>query len=219
MALNQEAIAALNEYNNAVALKNQNQQQQITSAYYANAMGQAKQNIVEWELDFTSEYQDIIHLLRNDVVKVDARGNENWGKNPNKELVTMNDVGVNDVLLQIKLFLNKNKILANYSLDEINARVRIIKFELRDLVYKNYNIYGMDNDYKCNNYSININAIGDMIEDAYRRAMNGETHKGLNEQRILTQSEPLATPQGNQMTFNIGQSKNKKWYAPWSWGR
>jgi hypothetical protein len=95
----------------------------------------------------------------------------------------------------------------------------MIKHELRGLIYQNYEIYGMNNDYKWNNYSMNVHAIGNMIEDAYRRALNGETHKGLNEQRLLTQTEPLAAQQP-QMTFNLNSmQKNKKWYAPWSWGR
>lgn len=213
MQLNEQQVAAMAEYNQALALQKQASQSDVTSAYYANQMfGQQKQNIVEWELDFSSEFEDIIHLLRNDVYDYDK---QEWKANPNKELVTMNDVGVNDILKHIKLFLNRNKVLSNYSLEEIEARVKMIKHELRGLIYENYEVYGMDNDYKMNNYSMNVHAIGNMIEDAYRRAMNGEAHKGLNEQRILNQTEPLSTQQ-MPITINSAQ-RNKSWYAPWTW--
>ena len=219
MALSERDMQQLNEYNSALAMQSQAQQSQVNAAYYAQSViGQQKQNIVEWELDFSSEFQDIIRLLRNDVLLMDENGNEKWIRNPDQQLVTMNDVGVNDIIRHIKLFLNKNKILANYNLDEINERVGMIKHELRGLIYQNYEVYGMDNNYKWNNYSMNVHAIGNMIEDAYRRALNGETHKGLNEQRLLTQTEPLSAQP--QMTFNLNSmQKNKKWYAPWSWGR
>ena len=75
----------------------------------------------------------------------------------------------------------------------INYSLTICDIHL-DPNYNNYEEYGMDNDYKMNNYSMIVLSIGSVIEDVYRRAMNGETHRGLSEQRLVTQTEPLMPP-------------------------
>jgi hypothetical protein len=200
-------------------------QAQNINPQYATSMfpNQNKQNLVEWQLDFKPELEAIERLLKCDIIQKDKDGNDYWAPNPDQTKVFINETGVNDVLRQIILFLNKNKVLSNYNIDEINKRVKMIKNELRVLIYNNYESYGMDNDYKWNNYSFVVHAIGNMIEDAYRRALNGEEHKGLNEQRLVTQNEPLMPYGGNyahQMGMGGGGGNRQKkfhWYAPWSW--
>jgi len=75
--------------------------------------GAPKQNLVEWQLDFKQELEDIERLLRCDVLSKDNEGNELWIRNPNPERVVFNDVGVNDILREIRMFLNKNKVLSS----------------------------------------------------------------------------------------------------------
>ena len=121
----------------------------------------------------------------------------------------LNDLGVNDMLRNIITLVNKNKVLSNYNPEEINKRVRQLKHEIRTLIYNNYEDYGIDNEYKMNNYSMTVLSVGSIVEDVYRRAMNGETHRGLSEQRLVTQSEPLnnyqpmAQPQGKKHWWNF----------------
>ena len=176
------------------------QKQQVMSATaaqnqqtYATAMfsNPQKQNLVEFELDFKPELEDIERLLRCDVLERDKDGNEYWIQNPDKAKVFLNDLGVNDILRKLRLLVNKGKVLSNYNIEEIQARVHMIMNEIRVLMYNNYEQYGIDNEYKMNNYSMIVLTIGSLIEDAYRRALNGETHKGLAEQRLVTQTEPL----------------------------
>lgn len=185
-------------------------------AYYPDS----KQNLIEWELDFKPELDSIIHLLKCDVLVKDENGNTDWQPNPNPERVLFNDWGVNDIIRNIVTIVNKGKALSNYTSEEINERVRQIKHEIRTLIYNNYEVYGMDNEYKVNNYSIVVLAIGSIIEDVYRRAMGGETHKGLSEQRLVSQTEPIAHP--NQ-TFNMYPQNQKRSVIsramPWNWGK
>lgn len=192
---------------------------QVSNAHYASTMinQQGKQNLVEWELDFKPELEDIERLLRCDVLKRDKDGNEYWQPNPDKSRVFFNELGVNDILRNIIILVNKNKVLSNYNPEEINERVRQIKHEIRILIYNNYEEYGMDNDYKMNNYSMIVISIGSTIEDVYRRAMNGETHKGLAEQRLVTQNDSLNGQMGGYQMPSL--STKKTWYNPMTWGK
>jgi len=175
---------------------------------------QEKQNLVEWELDFKPELDDIARSLRCDVLNMDERGNQAWVRNPNPERIFLNDLGVNDVLRKIILLVNKNKVLSNYTIEEIKQRVQQIGHELRSLIYNNYEMYGIDNEYKMNNYPSIVMDVLDIIEGAYRRALAGETHKGLNEQRLVTQSDTI-----NQKQMQMPQIQKTSWYNPTSWGR
>lgn len=189
--------------------------QSSSYAYPQMYGGTPKQNLVEWELDFSPELQDIERLLRCDVLVRDKDGNENWVKNPDKDKIFLNDLGVNDVLRQIKLLINKNKVLSNYTIDEIKDRVRLIAHEIRTMIYNNYEAYGIDNEYKMHNYPMAVLSIMSIIEDAYRRALAGETHKGLNEQRLVTQNEQVMP----QMNYPMVAQQNKKSsiLRPWTW--
>lgn len=181
---------------------------------YANQNYQTngKQNLIEWELDFKPELEDIAHSLRCDVIKIDNEGNQIWAKNPQEDKVFMNELGVNDVLRKIIILVNKNKVLSNYTIEEVKLRVQMIGHELRALIYNNYERYDIDNEYKMNNYSSIVMDVLDIIESAYRRALAGETHKGLNEQRMVTQNEPLVQQMGSTQ-----QNSKVHWYNPSSW--
>lgn len=201
-------------------LRAQQAQAQANAMPYANAMfsNNQKQNLVEWELDFKNELEDIERLLRCDVLQRDKDGQEYWIANPEKEKVFFNEQGVNDILRKIRMMVNKNKVLSYYTVDEITVRVRMIEHELRVLIYNNYEQYGMDNEYKQNNYSMIVLTVGSVVEDAYRRALNGETHKGLAEQRVVTQSEAIMGGGYNPM---MPQQQTKGWKKalPWNWGK
>jgi len=189
------------------------QKQEMTQ--YANSTynSDSKQNLVEWELDFKPELNDIARSLRCDVLRIDTKGNEFWITNPNQERIFLNELGVNDVLRKIILLVNKNKVLSNYTVDEIKLRVFQIGHELRALIYNNYEAYDIDNEYKMNNYPGIVMDVLDIIEGAYRRAMNGETHKGLGEQRVVTQHDNMNPNQGG-----MHPQKTSKWYSPGTWG-
>lgn len=191
---------------------------QVKDMHYAPSSlyhNQYKQNLIEWELDFKPELENIERLLRCDIIQRDDEGNEYWAPNPDKDRIFFNDVGVSDFVRNLIIIVNKGKALSNYNPAEINERVRQIKHEIRVLIYNNYEDYGMDNDYKMNNYSMIVLSIGSIIEDVYRRAMNGETHKGLADQRLVTQNEPISGNQQNTIQHSI--TSKKKLYNPLTW--
>jgi len=210
----------LQSYEDDLSQLQAQQQTQALSPYAPTQFGMAgnKMNLVEWELDFKPELESIERLLRCDVLMRDKDGNEYWAPNPDPSKRFFNNQGVNDFLRNLIVLVNKNKVLSNYNAAEINERVRQIKHEIRILIYNNYEEYGMDNEYKWNNYTMIVLAIGSIIEDAYRRAMMGETHKGLAEQRLVTQSDSLGQQQGYMPNMMSMQQKKKHWWNPATWG-
>lgn len=215
MAKQEEAM--MKQYEQELLAQQQMQQAQNVSPYASTMFqGQNKQNLVEWQLDFKNELDDIERLLRCDIMITDANGNQIWVRNPNPERIIFNDIGVNDILREIRMFLNKNKVLSNYGVEEIKPRIKMIGHELRILIYNNYEHYGMDNEYKQNNYSMIVLTILSMIEDSYRRAINGLERKDLNQARIVNQNEPLMQP----MPYGTGmpqQGKKVSAFKPWTW--
>jgi hypothetical protein len=182
---------------------------------YATAMFEQnqKQNLVEWQLDFKYELEDIERFLRCDLLSRDGDGNEIWIKNPNQENVFLNELGVSDIIREIRMFLNKNKVLSNYGIEDIKPRINIIAHELRMLIYNNYEKYGIDNEYKMNNYPIIIVTLMAMIEDAYRRSINGEERKDLNQARVVNQNEPI----GYSPQYSSSNQTKKNSIFPWKW--
>lgn len=183
--------------------------------------GQAKQNLVEWQLDFRPELADIEHLLRSDVIKRDERGREYWDRNPNKTIVVLNELGVNDMLREIRMFLNKNQVLSNYDKEEIRQRVRMLGHELRALIYNNAERYGIDNEYKENNYPILVLTILNMIDASYRRSINGEERRDLNSARVVNQTDPIMQHNPYAM-MGMPQQPKKGFISkmmPWNWGK
>ena len=206
----------LMRYENSIR---EQQAQQNNQMNYSSSMfgGGQKQNLVEWQLDFSKELIEIERLLRSDVLIRDKEGNEEWIPNPNKEHKLFNEVGVQDLLRYIYTMVNKNKVLSNYDDLEIKIRVWTIKHELRVLIYNNFETYGMDNEYKMNNYSMVVHTIGSLIEDAYRRAMNGEERRDLNSARMVNQNEPMM-PQNINMYPQMQQKKGiVSRIMPWNW--
>lgn len=202
-----------------IAKQNQPAQQYQIPINYGT--GPNKQNLVEWQLDFKPELREIERFLRCDVKRTDPRGFDYWERNPNKNEVTFNEKGVNDILRQIRLILNKNTVLSYYRFEEVRPRIRQFGHELRALIYNNAEQYGMDNEYKQNNYTIVVISLLSMIESALRRAINGEERKGLGEARIVQQTDPVNQMPNinNYMGYGMQGQKRSKWYNPFSWGR
>lgn len=182
--------------------------------------GAQKQNLVEWQLDFKTELRDIGRLLRCDVIVKDQRGNESWQPNPDQKLVVFNSIGATDITREIIMFLNKNTVLSNYKADQISERVRQFGHELRMLIYNNYEMYGIDNEYKMHNYPIIVITVLAMVESAYRRALNGEERRDLNSARVVNQNDPMG-----QAGYPYGLQAPQKRVSgiakvlPWNWGK
>lgn len=177
---------------------------------------QQKQNLVEWQLDFRQELEDFEHFLRSDVLQRDNKGNEYWIRNPDANQIIMNDRGVNEILKQIRTFLNKNNVLSNYSADEIRDRIRRLGHALRKLIYRNMEDYGLDTEYKINHFEMMTIDLISMIESSYRRAMGGEERRGLNETRFVQQNDNGLNQQA-MMPGMYQPQKKRSLINPFTW--
>lgn len=174
-----------------------------------------KQNLVEWQLDFKTELEDIEHLLRNDILVRDTKGNTYWGTNPSPDEIIFNNKGVTEILLRIRMFLNKNMVLSNYKDTEIKIRMHQFGNAIRELIYNNMEEYGLTTEYKIMLYPITVITIVAMVESAYKRSMNGEERRDLNSARVVQQNEnTMPMQQGNYPKQKAtGLSK----ILPWNW--
>lgn len=184
----EEYITKLENDNVQLASVAQQGQSYGASPYFGN---QNKQNIVELQLDLSSDIPEIERALRCDVIVTDDKGNEYWVRNPDKSQVFMNDKGVSSVIRLLKLLVNRNKILSNYREDVIHKKVKMISVEISMEIYNNDIEYGIDNEYKRNLYPLIVLALDDIIDAAYRRAINGEAARTINSTKIIQQNENM----------------------------
>lgn len=189
----------------------------------ASAMfgGTPKGNIVEYQIEFDEELADIERLLRGDILQRDDKGNIKWIRNPDETRVIFNDLGVQDITREIRMVLNKNTILSNNREEQVIVICKMLGNKIRKLIYNNYEFYGMDNEYKQNNYEIIVITIVCMVSNAYRRSIGGETAKHVNQNKIVTQNESLNPMMAgaNGMGGGYSQNSNKggisgKWWNP-----
>ena len=212
-----EQLAYLQQLDNELAMQ---QAQGMNNPQFSPLMGgQNKQNLIEWQLDFKSELLNIRRLLKSDICIIDSDGNETWIANPNREDIILNDKGVNDLLRDVVLLINKNKVLSNYSVEQIRDRVRMIAHEINMKIYNNMENYEINNDYKVNNYPMLVLSLCDPIESAFNRSINGEERKDLNQNKLVTQNEGLAQQGIPQQNFYMAGQKKGKWYNPFTWGK
>jgi hypothetical protein len=157
-----------------------------------------KPNIIEWELDFKDDLSEISHYLKSDVEKINNDGGTSWKPNPASSEIILNDVGVNSILREIKMWLNKNKILSWYTAEDAKLRSYNFAFFLRRLIYDNYESYGLDTEYKMSHYPMIVLSVTDVVDSAFRRAINGRTHSDLSKGHLVHQTESLS-PGGNNL--------------------
>ncbi len=186
-----------------------------------------EQNLIEWQLDLSSELELISHQLRGHVVARDKEGNEFWddpkivvnGKKViDEERKLLNDRGAQEVEKIIRFYLNRNTLLSNYDLETIKQRMYQFSERLRRFIFLNYEEFGLTTDYKQKHFEMLVMNICDMVESAYFRALGGGERESLRTARQVFQTE---SP-GKQMPYpgmGMGgaQVQKKKWYNPASW--
>lgn len=152
-----------------------------------NFQKEEQENVVKWILDIEEDMQTIEHLLRGDVPKRTADGNEYWESCPEDEKV-MSDRGVRECLKIIRGYLTKNVFLSNFSEEDIKLRCFQFGTRLNNFFRNNYEIFGWTTPEKRKHYEIVFGWLLDMVEAAYYRALNGFTLKSIGTKILVTQS-------------------------------
>lgn len=102
---------------------------------------QNKLNIVEFQLDLNKELDRIYHLLKGDIIEIDADGNEKWKEPDDDRLKILSDYGVKQIMNIVYFYINKNTLLSNYDETTIYWKVRDFGIELSDLIFNRYEAF------------------------------------------------------------------------------
>lgn len=190
----------------------QSRNNQLASSIHGyTAMQQKDANLIYYQIDPEEILNKVEHFLRGDMIKTDDLGNENYVQPEDKDLIPLNEYGINSILHKLSNYINKYTVLSWYDEPRINEILADIGDTLADYIFCNYEKMGMNTDYKKSKYNMIVLSILHIIESAYRRALHGKTLQGLNESRIVTQSDSLGRP------MPIPQKKKSRWFNPFSW--
>lgn len=176
-----------------------------TAQAISSFQGGEGSNLIEYQLDPGELLNRLEHFLRGEYIRMDDDGNEYWTKQDDKELIILNDHGVSCIMSIIGSYLDKGTVLSTYDEMRINEILADLGDELSDWVFCNYEIIGMDTDFKKTRFKLLVLNILHTIETAYRRAIGGQTREDLNSAKIFTQSDFM----GNRALTNPTTPKKK----------
>jgi len=177
----------------------------------------SEQNLIEWQLDFTKDLQEIRMYLSGYKEGYDKLNN--WTFLPPKEgeAVPFNDYGVNVIMGHIRCYLNRNTVLSHYD----DKRIKKILFDLGnklgDEIEMTYEILGMDTEDKRKKFPLVVMNILHMVESAYNRALRGGERESLRTARQVTQNEPLG--QGNYNQPQTPRRNKFRLMSPRTWAK
>ncbi len=173
---------------------------------------QTDTNLIEFQLDTKEMLEKIEHFLKGDIAIIDQEGNEYWTKQPNEDLILFNEYGVNSIMLIIGNYIDKNTMLSYYTEDRINEIMGDLGDELANFLFCNYEIMGMNTEFKKTRFPLTVLTILHSVESAYRRAIRGSTMENLNTSKIFTQSDIIG---GGRMQQQIKKKFHLLRHSTW----
>lgn len=164
------------------------------------------ENLIKWQLELNDLLERSEHVLRGD--KLEFRdGHMIWIAPRDEDEQILNNYAIQEVMRILSMYVNRNTILSNYSLEEIHLKVYDFGNELKDLFYMKYESFGWkDNIEKRKNYPMLMREMIDIVNSAYNRALGGKERDSLREARQVTQNEPLS--QG--LNLNLNQQNRER---------
>lgn len=158
-------------------------------------------NIVRWQLELNDILERAEHILRGDIPKFQD-GHIIWKENPHPELNPLNDIGVQEIMKILALYVNRNKVLADYSNEEINFKVFDFGRAVNNLIFMRDYEFGMDNEEKRKNYEMLVTEMKDIVHDTYKRALDGAEKRSLREMINVSQNTSTNSQIGNGYGMN-----------------
>jgi len=165
-------------------------------------------NIVRWQLELNDILERAEHILRGDVPKFEE-GHIIWTTNPTPEKNPLNSTGVNEIMKILALYINRNKVLSDYSNEEINIKVFDFGRAINNLIFMRDYEFGMDTEEKRKNYEMLVTELKDIVHDTYKRALDGAEKRSLREMISVTQATNTSAQLGQGFAMN-GQGQVSK---------
>ena len=166
-------------------------------------------NIVRWQLELNDILERAEHILRGDVPTF-KDGHIIWSKNPKPQDNPLNEVGVSEIMKILSMYVNRNKVLADYTNEEINIKVFDFGRALNNLIFMRDYEMGMDTEEKRKNYEMLVTEIKDIIHDTYKRALDGAEKRSLREMISVSQQTSTNSNIGNGFGVNQNGQVSKE---------
>jgi hypothetical protein len=116
------------------------QNTQIDAMQRNNYIQDNQISMLENQLSLREEIEMIENLLRSRVIGSDDQGNETWVDPEDSSEVLLSEYGVNLIMKRIKMYMNKNTLLSNYSEDIIMNKMADISNSLNDEIFMKYEL-------------------------------------------------------------------------------
>jgi hypothetical protein len=158
-------------------------------------------NIVRWQLELNDILERAEHILRGDIPKFQD-GHITWHENPHPENNPLNDVGVQEIMKVLSMYINRNTILSDYTNEEINFKVYDFGRAVNNLIFMRDFEFGMNTEEKRKNYEMLVTELKDIVHSAYKRALMGAEKRSLREMINVTQATNTNTQMGGGFGMN-----------------
>lgn len=160
------------------------------------------ENLVRWQLELNDILERAEHILRGDM-PVFKDGHIIWEKSVDPTTNPLNELGVQEVMKILAMYVNRNTILSDYANEEINVKVYDFGREVNNLIFMRYDEFGMDSDEKKKNYPILVRELVDIVHSAYKRALDGAEKRSLREMITVSQATSTTAQMGGSgVTIN-----------------
>jgi hypothetical protein len=189
-----------NSYNEIQGQRNNDPRQNSQLSSFSSKQ---EDNIVRWQLELNDILERAEHILRGDVPTF-RDGHIIWDKNPHPENNPLNELGVSEVMKILSLYINRNKVLADYSNEEINIKVFDFGRAVNNLIFMRDYEFGMDTEEKRKNYEMLVTELKDIVHDTYKRALDGAEKRSLREMITVSQATNTSSTIGGG--YNINQA-------------
>lgn len=158
-------------------------------------------NIVRWQLELNDILERAEHILRGDVPSFQD-GHIIWKDNPTPENNPLNAVGVQEIMKILALYVNRNKVLSDYTNDEIKFKVFDFGRAVNNLIFMRDHEFGMNTEEKRKNYEMLVREMVDIVHDTYKRALDGAEKRSLREMIQVSQATTTSNQIGNGYGVN-----------------
>jgi len=169
----------------------------------------SEDNIVRWQLELNDILERAEHILRGDIPKF-KDGHVIWADNPHPENNPLNAVGVQEIMKILALYVNRNKVLADYTNDEINVKVFDFGRAVNNLIFMRDYEFGMDTEEKKKNYEMLVTEMKDIVHDTYKRALDGAEKRSLREMITVSQATSTSAQLGQGFGMNAQGQVSKE---------
>lgn len=192
--IQQKKIALQEEFDELNKLEQQGKVDAMSFAYGDTDAD----NLIKWQLEVNDIIDTLYHMLRGDKIVI-KEGQRIW-EAISKEKMPVSEEGVNDIIREVFVYINKNLLLSYYDSKEIAERIYAFGDYFADLVMNSYELLGLDNEEKQERYSLIVLSTVNAVNSAYNRALGGKERESLTKKTMVHQS----------LTPHLGQATQQK---------